>query len=321
MKGQPVTEPASRVNSIDQFRGFAVISMILVNYLALYQCTPAFLKHAKPSGITFADLVAPFFLFILGMMFRRSLLSRIEKDGKGRAYLHAVRRYALLVLIGMAGGCAGKMKLTFDWGILQAIGLAGIIALPVIAFNIKLRALSLLVILSTHHFLLLPYFPEYIKNSEQGGPAGALAWSAMIILASMTGDFFNLSDLKKSMSSLIAFGVFFTMAGLASHFIFPVSKPLISVSYIFLSCGVTVFVFVIFLFVVDIKKFNIPTFQPLGKNALLIFLLHYVLVKAGHVILPKGSDGLYVSGVTFIIFLACFLTAFFLDKKGLYLKL
>ena len=311
----------NRVNSIDQFRGFAVISMILVNYLALYQCTPGFLRHAKTTGITFADLVAPFFLFVLGMMFRGSLLSRIEKNGKSQAYIHAVRRYLLLLFIGMAGGCAGKMRLTFDWGILQAIGLAGIIALPVIALNIKLRVLSLLIILSVHQFIIVAHFSELIISSEHGGPVGSLAWSSMIILSSVTGDYFKASDLKNSLKNIAILGAVFAFVGFISHFICPVSKPLISFSYIFLSLGISSFLFIVFLYIVDIKKINIPTFSSLGKNALLIFLLHYILVKAGHIIIPKDSKGLLVLGGTFIIFLACFLTAFFLDKKGLYLKL
>ncbi len=60
-----------RIKSIDQFRGFAIISMIIINYLALFNATPAWLKHAPEAGLTFADLVAPYFVFIIGLMYGR----------------------------------------------------------------------------------------------------------------------------------------------------------------------------------------------------------------------------------------------------------
>jgi predicted acyltransferase len=319
--GNTTDKNKGRINSIDQFRGFSIISMILVNYLAFYECTPTFLKHAKITGITFADLVAPFFLFILGMMFRGSLLSRIQKGGKRKAYIHAARRYALLILIGMAGGCAGKMKLTFDWGILQTIGLAGLIALPVMALNIKARIISLLVVLTVYHVLIVPHFSKLIINSENGGPLGAVSWSVIIILSGISGEFFKKADIKKSAREMFCLGMLLLSAGYLSQFILPVSKPLVSGSYLLSSCGISIFVFLVFLFIVDQKNINIPTLTALGKNALLIFLLHYILVKAGHVLVPVNSKSIYVGLAALTIYVLCFLMSFILDKKGLYLKL
>jgi len=106
--------------------------MVLVNFIAYFNVTPSFLKHAIGDTITFADLVAPFFLFALGMMYRKSVITRLKTTSRFITYFHVIRRYLILLGIGMAGGCIAKMQLSFDWGILQAIGLAGILAVPFI---------------------------------------------------------------------------------------------------------------------------------------------------------------------------------------------
>lgn len=49
-----------RISSIDAFRGFAIIGMVIVNYIAGISWMPAFLKHAPDIGLTVADFIAPF---------------------------------------------------------------------------------------------------------------------------------------------------------------------------------------------------------------------------------------------------------------------
>ena len=51
----------SRLDSIDQFRGFAILLMVLANYLSRIQSVPAWLKNAPlVAGLTVVDLIAPF---------------------------------------------------------------------------------------------------------------------------------------------------------------------------------------------------------------------------------------------------------------------
>jgi predicted acyltransferase len=63
-----------RVISLDVFRGLTIAGMIFVNLLAYYPETPALLKHAPWTGLTLADLVFPFLLFIVGVSMSYSLL-------------------------------------------------------------------------------------------------------------------------------------------------------------------------------------------------------------------------------------------------------
>lgn len=47
-----VTQPSSRNEAIDQFRGFAILLMVLADYLAGTAMMPAWLKHADDIGYT-----------------------------------------------------------------------------------------------------------------------------------------------------------------------------------------------------------------------------------------------------------------------------
>lgn len=65
-----VATPApERLISLDAFRGFVIVTMIWVNYLAGMPDIAYWLEHAGPraDGITLPDLVFPGFLFMVGM--------------------------------------------------------------------------------------------------------------------------------------------------------------------------------------------------------------------------------------------------------------
>lgn len=60
--------PADRVASVDALRGLTILLMVFVNDMG--RNAPAFLHHIKPSnadGMTLADIVFPWFLFIVGV--------------------------------------------------------------------------------------------------------------------------------------------------------------------------------------------------------------------------------------------------------------
>ena len=54
-----------RIEAIDQFRGFAIICMVLINYGMGIQTMPAWLEHAPDIGLTFPDLGGKAFVDIL----------------------------------------------------------------------------------------------------------------------------------------------------------------------------------------------------------------------------------------------------------------
>jgi heparan-alpha-glucosaminide N-acetyltransferase len=71
-----------RLLSLDAFRGFVILLMIWVNYVAGMPGIPYWLEHAGPraDGITLPDLVFPGFLFIVGMSIPFALRRQAAPD-------------------------------------------------------------------------------------------------------------------------------------------------------------------------------------------------------------------------------------------------
>src|SRR5262245_35498996 len=88
----------SRIVSLDQFRGYTVAGMIVVNFLGSFLCVPAVLKHNN-TYFSYADSIMPAFHFAVGFALRLVLLNRIAAVGAGRAYRSIVRRCFGLILL------------------------------------------------------------------------------------------------------------------------------------------------------------------------------------------------------------------------------
>lgn len=66
-----------RLSSLDVFRGLTIVLMILVNSPG-NQTAYSWLNHSAWNGCTLADLVFPFFLFIVGVSLVFSLSKSIN---------------------------------------------------------------------------------------------------------------------------------------------------------------------------------------------------------------------------------------------------
>lgn len=113
--------------TIDLLRGLAIVGMVLSGQILWHAELPAWLFHAQtppptfqfdPSvaGITWVDLVFPFFLFSMGAAFPLALRRRLDVKGESVASVVAgvVKRWALLALFAIAlanlrGGVTGTL--------------------------------------------------------------------------------------------------------------------------------------------------------------------------------------------------------------------
>ena len=92
-----------RAYALDALRGYAIITMVLSATVA-WNSLPGWMYHAQTpppdrafdaslSGITWVDLVFPFFLFAMGAAFPFSIKKRFEKgDTKLRLVYEAIKR-------------------------------------------------------------------------------------------------------------------------------------------------------------------------------------------------------------------------------------
>jgi predicted acyltransferase len=95
--------PSGRVESLDFFRGLAIMGMIIVNNPGgSGDQAYAPLKHAEWNSWTPTDLIFPFFLFAVGVSMVYSFASRLKRgESRRRLLLHVLRRGAILFAIGL----------------------------------------------------------------------------------------------------------------------------------------------------------------------------------------------------------------------------
>lgn len=105
----PLTQPSAtlesgpaRLISLDALRGFTIAAMLLVNFPGDDQNVYHPLQHTKWNGLSFTDLIAPFFLFIIGVSIVFAYSKRLESGApKGDLYRKIVVRSFKIFAVGM----------------------------------------------------------------------------------------------------------------------------------------------------------------------------------------------------------------------------
>ena len=183
---------SARVESIDEFRGFAILLMVIANFLARSNTVPSWLKHAPDIGFTVIDIIAPLFIFTIGLTFGLSLRKRVGREGEFKTINHFFTRYMALVGIGFfltaIGNLTGVYKEISYWGLLQAIGTAGLLTLIFIRYSSKIRIIVGFLILVFYQYMLDSYWLQDVLSSSHGGIMGAISWGAMLVMSTAVAD-------------------------------------------------------------------------------------------------------------------------------------
>ena len=109
---EPPNTPA-RLASLDQFRGYTVAGMFLVNFLGGFAACPYILKHTH-IYCSYADTIMPHFLFAVGFAFRLTFGRRVQTQGLAAAYGHAAKRMLGLALVAIVYYGAGTVASNWD---------------------------------------------------------------------------------------------------------------------------------------------------------------------------------------------------------------
>ena len=143
-------QKAERWVGLDTLRGLAVAAMVLVDGPGSTPDAPRYapLEHAQRLGCTFADLVAPTFLFCAGVAIVPALTRRVENGLPWEGLLRSIGwRVLLLVLLGVllsalplvsfADGGFGlePLRSVRLWGVLPRIGVCYGIAAVLFLFT------------------------------------------------------------------------------------------------------------------------------------------------------------------------------------------
>jgi predicted acyltransferase len=272
--------PTKRIHSIDQFRGFAILTMVLANYMGGIKIIPSWLKHAPDIGLTFIDVIAPFFIFAIALTYHLSFRSRLARDGSAKTYSQFFIRYLAIIGLGAiisAGETAlGENPSGIDWGALQAIGVAGLITLIFINLKPIYRWIVGSGILMIYQFILDKYLLTLTLQSPHGGLFGSVSWGAMLILGTALADLFHDEAKGRRVFPWISLSILVT--GILLSLLSAVSKNRVSASYVLITLGISAILFYIFHLISTHYQFNSRFLMVWGRNPLILYFLHYVLI-------------------------------------------
>jgi predicted acyltransferase len=269
-----------RLEAIDQFRGFAIFLMILANYMNNVRIIPPWLKHADDIGYTVIDLIAPMFVFAVGLTYGLSFQRRLARDGAWKTYQHFLTRYLALIglgyLITLVWELSGVQPPSVNWGLFQALGAAGLLTLLVIRLSTLWRLGIGLGLLAGYQVLLDRFWLKDVLVAPHNGPWGAFSWGAMLILSTAMADLYHDERFSSRVFPLASAG--WVGIGLALTLLVPLSKHRASASYTLLSIGLSGLVFFLFHVMVEKWQWRLPILTDWGRNPLLLYILSYFLL-------------------------------------------
>lgn len=220
---------SQRLLSLDQFRGYTVVGMLLVNYLHGFAVCPRLLRHTNDYN-SYADTIMPHFLFAVGFAMRLSLSKRLAQSGSTDVYIRMVRRLLGLILVSLVIYGVGKRFET--WESLQELGFWGAIHGPLkrdwfqTLMHIAVTSLWILPVVNARpwvriawmigsalaHVWLSHWFNFHWVNTPpngiDGGPLGFLTWSVPAIIGTLAYDVFAQSRDKLQIGSPLLWKTF-----------------------------------------------------------------------------------------------------------------
>lgn len=188
-----------RIASMDQFRGYCVAGMWVVNFLSGFTAIHRVLKHNN-TYFSYADSIMPAFLFAAGFSYRLTLLRRTTRDGRSAAYRHAILRSLALILLSLTLSGVPLAAPSWDqltwaavweflakllkadlWNVLAIIGAVQLLVLPVAAASAGFRLLTIAAFLAGHAALSYGFNYEFVYGrpnwlDRYWGAAGTRAW-------------------------------------------------------------------------------------------------------------------------------------------------
>jgi predicted acyltransferase len=196
-----------RIASLDQFRGYTVAGMFLVNFLGSYAATPLLLKHHN-TFCSYADTIMPQFFFAVGFAFRLTFGRRAQTDGLTSAYWHMVKRMLGLALVALVvynvkpvAGSWNQLVEKGFWEVVRGpakgawfqtlmhIAVTSLWVLPVIRSSAGVRIGYMIFSALLQVGLSYWFYFDFVNHGAiDGGPLGFLAWSIPTIVGTLACD-------------------------------------------------------------------------------------------------------------------------------------
>jgi predicted acyltransferase len=314
--------------SLDVFRGMTIALMILVNSPG----TPEpyrWLEHSAWNGCTLADLVFPFFVFIIGVSLVFSLTHALAQGLSHKQLANKVLKRSLIIFT--CGILLNAIPDHFNFstlrvfGVLQRIAICYLVA-SLLFLNTRPRTQVILAFsLLIGYWLLLTRVPVpgygvndlsaaanlpayldrkifsaahlYGKIFDPEGILSTLPAIATTLLGNLTGIWLkNHFSLKNKFYGLLLTAPLAIVAGLLWGFWFPINKALWTSSFVLVTTGLALLMLAIIIWLLEIKQHRrwARPFEIFGLNAIAAYILHIAFLRLQNkIVLPRmdGSPG------------------------------
>ena len=307
-----VPQAKERLLSLDVFRGFTLLGMVLVNSHPL-GIFPG-LGHARWNGWGFADLIFPFFVFIVGVAMPYAFARRIERGETGsHLFWRIVRRSLLLFAVGVFLNGYPRFDLSTlrVMNVLQRIGICYFLASMLYVYlRMKTKHIvwlsgGILVL----YFVLMKFVPVpgygagvlepvgnwgnyidrhimygHMQHAEYEGKSLLGTFPALVtmLMGLLTGIYLRSEDpVFRKLVNLYFYGCVFMTAGVVWSAWFPINQGLWTSSLVLFMGGVALVFLASCYYVVDVRKVTWWTSPCIifGVNSLAVWVFSQLAMK------------------------------------------
>jgi predicted acyltransferase len=304
---------ATRLMSLDVFRGMTIAAMILVNNAGDWDHVYWPLEHAAWNGWTPTDLIFAFFLFIVGVSMVMSFDARRRRGAsRGQLLLHSLKRSATIFALGLFlnGYPHFNVHTIRIPGVLQRIAVVYFIASLIVLFWGRAARWLIAASLLIGYFLLMKLVAvpglgvgvltmdgnlagyldrglmyNHLYIAHRFDPEGVLSTLPAIVtclIGVFAGDWIRDKQPRQVVRGLIMGAAAGLTLGNLWNLWFPINKNLWTSSYVVFTGGFAMAVLAMCYWVVDVrdgKRWAQP-FLWYGMNPLAIYFLASWLGKA-----------------------------------------
>jgi predicted acyltransferase len=317
----PAKSPATRLASLDVFRGITIAAMILVNNPGNSHAFGP-LRHSEWNGWTMTDLIFPFFLFMVGVSLVLSTASRVSRgESKSKLTLHTLRRAVIIFAIGLfLYGFPHFVLATWRIpGVLQRIAVCYLIAsllylwtgprvrwgmiagsligywilmlfVPVPGFGVSGVDIPLLhpdnnLAAWLDRKLMMGHLYEGVRDPE--GLLSTLPAIGTCLLGVVAGEWVRKfrGHSVQLLRRLVSVGVICFILGEAWGLFFPINKKLWTSSYVLLTAGLAMLALAACHWVLDVRGWKGKWITPalvFGTNAIVAYTISEFIAIVGY---------------------------------------
>lgn len=303
-------EQYKRFFSLDVLRGLTVMGMILVNNPGCSGDCFAWLRHVAWHGCTPADLVYPFFLFVVGASCWFAMRKAEHRLNSGVAW-KILKRGVLIFGLGLVYnwlpfdfpvshlrimGVLQRIALVYVLGSFLALGLKSYLRISLVSFVIlsgywmllaatgfddpwhNLAGQTDLALFGREHIHV--YNAQTATGFDPEGILGTLPAVVNMLLGYMAGRWLEqTANKKKAAVCLMGMAAGVLVVSWLWSSVFPFNKKLWTSSFVLYTGGWAALLWAVLLYIIDIRKIKGWTgfFAVFGTNALFTYFLSGIL--------------------------------------------